>query len=139
MKKHTWKLLICITFLINNLQGIEEHEKWWEECLNKKVSMHTFRQWLGDIDAPSRVAMRKHVKQKGYSSILDVPSGVCTDYFGFKNSKSPIKYQGVDVTPMLVKSAKKLYASEDYDKSLKMLKKYAFDINSVEEDEDSDV
>lgn len=37
-----------------------------------------------------------------------------------------------------VKSAKKLYASEDYDKSLKMLKKYSFDINSVEDEEDSD-
>jgi hypothetical protein len=37
-----------------------------------------------------------------------------------------------------VGSAKKLYASKDYEKSLKMLKKYSFDINSVEEEEKSE-
>jgi hypothetical protein len=37
-----------------------------------------------------------------------------------------------------VESAKTLYASKDYDKSLKMLKKYSFDINSVDEDEKID-
>jgi hypothetical protein len=38
-------------------------------------------------------------------------------------------------SPKTVASAKKLYASKDYDKSLKMLKKYSFDISSVDDGE----
>ena len=37
-----------------------------------------------------------------------------------------------------VNSAKSLYADKEYDKSLKMLKKYSFDISSVDDEEEDE-
>lgn len=84
------------------LHSYKEYETWWEECLDEEVSLETFRNWLGGIDASSRVAMREHVRKMGYTSILDIPCGVCVDYYGFKKDQIEIAYQGMDITPKLV-------------------------------------
>jgi len=96
-----------MSIVIGDVQAVEEYEIWWEKCLENNVSIATFEGWLGDIYSTSRVAMRRHVVQKNYKSILDVPSGLCIDYFGFKHDGITIDYQGVDITPKLVALAQK--------------------------------
>lgn len=98
-------LIFCLSVFIGSTQALhayKDHEIWWEQCLGKKVSMDTFRNWLGGIHASSRVAVREHVRSMGYTSILDVPCGVCADYYGFKIDGIQIDYQGIDITPTLV-------------------------------------
>lgn len=100
-------LFIFCCFAAKDVQSVEEHEQWWQNCLENRVSLATFEGWLGNYNSKSRVAMRRHVKEKGYTSILDVPSGLCIDYFGLKHDGIAINYQGVDITPMLVDLAQK--------------------------------
>lgn len=98
-------IFYIIVFLAGHLYAAEEYEIWWEHCLEHTVPLSTFEDWLGDFHAPSRVAMRRHVEEMGYQSLLDVPSGLCADYFGFKNDQMQIAYQGLDITPKLVARA----------------------------------
>lgn len=86
----------------------EIYEEWWEQCLGNSVSMQTFASWLGDANSPSRVAMRKHVRLRGYKNLLDIPSGLCIDFFGLKQDKMAVRYTGVDVCQKLIKSAQSL-------------------------------
>ncbi len=85
-----------------SLHAAEEYEEWWEKCLGGTVSIEDFAGWLGDLNSPSRVLMRDHVRKKGYRSLLDVPAGLCIDYFGLKRDGLEIDYMGVDITPKLV-------------------------------------
>ncbi len=68
----------------------------------------TFASWLGNENASSRVKAREHIKQKNYKKILDIPCGLCTEYYGFKKDDCQIEYFGMDVTPKLVQRALKL-------------------------------
>lgn len=106
------KKTICFLSLLSaTLQGSEsnvslkEHEVWWENTLEQDTMLETFTSWLGDEDAPSRIAMRRHVLDKRYRSILDIPCGLCIDYYGLKKDGIDIEYLGVDVTPKLVADA----------------------------------
>ena len=99
-------LMLCLCVDVPS-HAAEEYEIWWEKCLENSVPMSTFEGWLGDINAASRVAMRNHVRRMKYTSVLDVPAGICMDYFGFKSEGFNIKYQGVDITPKLVAMAQK--------------------------------
>ncbi len=100
-------LLILFSVIAKDVQSVEEHEQWWQQCLENRVSIATFEEWLGNYNSKSRVAMRRHIKEKGYKSILDVPSGLCIDYFGLNHDGITIAYQGVDITPKLVDLAQK--------------------------------
>ena len=93
---------------VKKLSHLKPYELWWENSLGSQVSMQTFSSWLGDINVPSRVAVRKYLKAKKYSSILDIPSGMCIDFFGFKHDNIEIDYYGVEITPKLVCYGKKL-------------------------------
>ncbi len=83
----------------------KDHEIWWEKNLGKEVSFSTFANWLGSVDAETRVAFRNEVSEKGYTSILDVPAGLAIDYTGLKRDNSEVQYTGVDITPVLVSIA----------------------------------
>ncbi len=65
-----------------------------------------FAKWLGDKDAQSRVVVRNYVKQKGYRSLLDIPSGLSIDYHSLKQDNTNIQYFGIDITDSLVKKAR---------------------------------
>lgn len=102
--------LICLIlgywqYARHSQPGIKAHEQWWSNCLESKVSLKLFKKWLGGQNAESRIAMRRHIKEKGYSSILDVPCGLCVDYSGIKEENLPIQYTGLDITKKLVKNA----------------------------------
>lgn len=94
-------LILCLS-VFSSLHAYKDHEIWWEQCIGEDISIKTFTDWLGGINAATRVAMRKHVRDMGYTSILDVPCGVCADYYGFKQDGMKISYQGLDITPKLV-------------------------------------
>lgn len=84
----------------------KEHEQWWE--LNVLNKLGKFANWLGDTDADSRVKMRSYIKSQGYKSVLDVPCGLCTEYFGYIETGMDIDYCGLDITKALVERGKSL-------------------------------
>ena len=102
-----FKVLFFSYFLLGSfpLYAYKSCEIWWQQCLENDVPLATFENWLGDMQAQSRVAMRNHVKKMGYHSLLDAPSGLCIDYFGLQEEGIPIAYQGLDITPKLVSLA----------------------------------
>jgi hypothetical protein len=101
-------ILLASLFFISLFQSAyaaKDCELWWENNLENTVSYATFREWLGNVNAESRVAMRNHIKKMGYKSLVDVPSGLCLDYWGLKKEEIQISYLGVDITSKLVKLA----------------------------------
>lgn len=80
----------------------KSHEEWWEGSLDATASYDTFAGWLGDEQAPSRIAMRQYLKNNNYQSVLDIPCGLCIDYFGLKQEHVHVEYIGMDVTPKLI-------------------------------------
>lgn len=80
--------------------ALQVHEVWWENNVLRQEN--TFSEWLEDENAPSRFASRNHIIEHKYVSILDIPSGLCTEAAGYIKDKSAIKYTGIDITPMLV-------------------------------------
>jgi Methylase involved in ubiquinone/menaquinone biosynthesis len=99
-------LLVVSFFVSTHLFALKECEEWWENCLGSFVSLSNFQEQLGSVHAPSRVAVRSHVKSMNYHSILDAACGLALDYWGFKKERTPILYQGIDITEKLVLLAK---------------------------------
>jgi ubiquinone/menaquinone biosynthesis C-methylase UbiE len=94
-------LLICIAnFCI--AEPSKEHEQWWTRNEDK---FDVFNGWLGTGDAASRVVSREHIKTLGYTKVLDVPCGTCTEYFAYKANHIAIEYTGLDITRYLVARA----------------------------------
>ena len=110
-KKHVVIARVLAALLINVGCAFSEqleielkpHEEWWE--YNCETHGDCFRQWVGDKNAPSRVAIRTHVRAQKYESIIDVACGLCIDYDGFQADHMVIAYQGLDITPKLIKAA----------------------------------
>lgn len=101
-------LSLCIPFCIHSTETLiqhQEHEIWWENALGECATFDTFESWLGDENAPSRSAMRRTVLEKDYRSILDIPCGICMDYYGLKSHGINIQYLGMDITPKLIRLA----------------------------------
>lgn len=74
-------------------------QTWWDLNLNSK--MDTFKQWIGDYTAESKVLLRNYIRSRGYKSIVDFGCGVATEYFGYKNDGYDIDYLGVDSSLIL--------------------------------------
>lgn len=91
-----------ITIINPLLSSTPDASGWWDFCLDNTVTYDLFASWLGNMNSVSRVAVRGYLKGKHYSSILDVPCGLCIDYFGFKKEQIAIKYTGMDLTQKLV-------------------------------------
>lgn len=82
------------------------YSDWWQLSLGNSLSVETFASWLGDMNASTRLAMRKHVNVCNYTTLLDVPSGLCIDFFGLKRDCPQVRYYGLDVTDKLVTRAR---------------------------------
>lgn len=102
---------VPIEYAPNNSQkklDLQPHEEWYIKHTGKTVSWNVFENnWCQSIFDPSRIEARKHIREKNYSSILDVPCGMCHEYFGFKHDHYPIEYTGVDIVPDLIALAHK--------------------------------
>lgn len=82
---------------------LKPHEDWWEK--NVEEVMPTFAGWLGDSSSASRVQARMHIGRQHYTSVLDIPCGLATDFFGFQQDGMVIEYVGMDITPKLIRLA----------------------------------
>lgn len=89
--------------IANGNVTFKPHEAWWEKHV--ETMMPTFASWLGDYSSISRVKVREHIRAKNYKSILDIPCGLCTDFFGFQRDSMDVQYFGIDITPKLIKLA----------------------------------
>lgn len=76
-------------------------QTWWD--LNLQSKMETFKSWIGDYNAESKVFIREYVKNNNYSSLADFGCGVATEFFGYKNDNYNIKYLGIDSSVILNK------------------------------------
>ena len=79
---------------------------WWERNAGKDVSHATLLSWWGDIEAPSRIALREYILDEKFKSILDIGSGLLTDYYSLEKAGVAIKYTGVDTSDQFVDYAK---------------------------------
>lgn len=104
MKKNYTNIAIFFlnSILISNILSNNLGTNWWDKSLGKSISYELFTQWIGSVDSSSRLAMRNHVKNKNYNSILDIPCGLCFDYFGLKEDKIEINYYAIDICAKLV-------------------------------------
>lgn len=104
------------------------NEIWWEKNLGNLVSFEVFETWLGDMNAPSRVAMRMHLMEKGYKTILDAACGLGIDYLGMQKEGLEIDYKGLDITPKLIAYGQSLHIPVLH----ASVEKIPFDDSSVE-------
>jgi SAM-dependent methyltransferase len=104
MKQICLLSLVCYVLLFGDNKP---HEVWWQEKLADPKMLNIFQGWVGNADAPSRVAARSYIMSKQYKSILDVGCGLCAELDGYRASSYPIEYFGLDITERLVEAAKK--------------------------------
>ncbi len=79
-------------------------QTWWQDNLPEQLEK--FIGWVGQGDAPTKVAVRERVIAAGHRSILDCGCGLCVDYDEYRAASYDIAYRGLDVTPFLVERAK---------------------------------
>lgn len=101
-------ILNFIVVVLHANSNLKEHEKWWELECRKKNQFEQFAKWIGDEGEPSRIAAREYIKTKKYTSILDIPCGLCVDYDGLRKINPDISYVGIDITPFFVRRAQDL-------------------------------
>lgn len=106
MNKISLPLTLLLTLgLINNAFAVNPTSNWWDYCLDNTVTYALFAEWLGDVNSPSRMAVRNYLKQQSYKSLLDIPCGLCIDHFGLKKDGLNIVYNGMDFSRKLVDKA----------------------------------
>ena len=82
--------------------GMKPHEAWWEK--NFDTQGETFRNWIGNEDAPSRRYLQGYVSAKQLSKVLECGAGLCID--APLVTAAGAAYAGIDITPKLVAEAK---------------------------------
>ena len=64
--------------------------------------MDDIKNWCGNYNLQWKRNIRDRIKQKKYSSVLDVGAGTCSEYYGFKNDNYEISYTATDITQKYV-------------------------------------
>ena len=82
---------------------LKPHEMPWHNFTEKKTSHHACSLLYGDVNAPSRTIARRYIKSCGYTTMLDIPCGFCTEYAGLQQDEVPITYYGIDIAQELVR------------------------------------
>lgn len=85
---------------------LKEHEQWWQSNCHDQKTFDQFAGWIGDESEPSRVYMRNYIIKQSYESLLDIPCGLCVDFFPLKRLNPELIYLGVDITPLFVDRAR---------------------------------
>ena len=67
-----------------------------------EFSMDDIENWCGNHNLQWKRNIRDRIKQKKYSSVLDVGAGTCSEYYGFKNDNYEISYTATDITQKYV-------------------------------------
>ena len=76
------------------MSGLKE-QTFWNNFMRHET-MDTFKNWVGDFKAESKIYFYDYLKNKNYKTILDVGCGDATLYDGLNNSNIDIEYTGVD-------------------------------------------
>lgn len=99
-------LVIILVGLMTNAHAAKRHEIWWEKCLGEEVSYQTFYDWIGCENTEIRIFVREYVATRKFKSFLDIPCGLCVDFWNLNIAEIDIDYLGIDITPKLVDRAK---------------------------------
>lgn len=81
-------------------------QTWWDQNLGERFP--EFASWVGNSDVLSKKMFRDYVKDKGYTSLLDLGCGNATEFFAYKEEYPELKYIGVDSSVFLFKRNKEL-------------------------------
>ncbi len=81
---------------------LQPYELWWQQFAGTIGFWPDLEVWARDFNTQSRKALRHYIQQHNYTSILDIPCGAGTDYFGLLQDTIAITYQGIEITPKLV-------------------------------------
>lgn len=55
---------------------------WWDRHIGADTNIETFKGWVSDHTAESKVYARRLVQAMGCRSILDCGAGLCSEYDG---------------------------------------------------------
>ena len=80
------------------MSKLKVQNQWWLDNVTRREG--EFYGWLGGDNDPSRVAVKNHILDEKYSTMLDCACGGCAGYI------DGIDYTGIDSTPYLVNRAK---------------------------------
>jgi len=81
---------------------METHLTWWQLNLVTSEGIKKFRDNCGNFSVKFKQIIRKYIKDKKYTSVLDCGAGLCTEYYGFLHDNYSIRYSAIDITPVLV-------------------------------------
>lgn len=76
-------------------------QTWWNN--NAQNQYNTFRNWVGDSTAQSKVYMANYLKDKKYQSLVDLGCADATFYNTLQSHDINMKYTGVDSCAFFVK------------------------------------
>ncbi len=105
-----------------------ENLDWWNKYLVDAEMLNIFKGWIGDYNALTKKHTRNYIERMGYTSVLDVGCGCCTEYHGYKNDGYSINYSAVDSCEVLVTQA----IAEGIDANLMSAENLLFGDNSYE-------
>ena len=71
-----------------------QEQTWWNK--NAETMYSTFKGWVGDDDAPSKLYAADYIFGQHYNSVVDIGCGDATFYYSIKKKSENIAYTGVD-------------------------------------------
>jgi ubiquinone/menaquinone biosynthesis C-methylase UbiE len=103
---------------------LEFKQTWWDDNLTDRYD--EFASWVGDSNSRSKVFFRNYIKEKKYTSLVDIGCGNATEFFAYQKEYPELKYTGVDSSiilnernsklgvPMVLASAENIRLASDF-------------------------
>jgi ubiquinone/menaquinone biosynthesis C-methylase UbiE len=85
---------------------LEFKQTWWDDNLTDRYD--EFASWVGDSNSRSKVFFRNYIKEKKYTSLVDIGCGNATEFFAYQKEYPELKYTGVDSSIILNERNSKL-------------------------------
>lgn len=100
------KILAIYVALVSSCvrANLEPHERYWTY---RNVWPNMF-DWSQEFHTPYSQQLRNYIKERLYKSVLDVPCGACSEFFGYQHDNVSIEYYGMDITPKHISFARKM-------------------------------
>jgi ubiquinone/menaquinone biosynthesis C-methylase UbiE len=84
----------------------EFKQTWWDDNLDTRYD--EFASWVGDSNSRSKVFFRNYIKEKKYTSLVDIGCGNATEFFAYQKEYPELQYTGVDSSKILNERNSKL-------------------------------
>jgi ubiquinone/menaquinone biosynthesis C-methylase UbiE len=84
----------------------EFKQTWWDDNLATRYD--EFVSWVGDSSSRSKVFFRNYVKEKKYTSLVDIGCGNATEFFAYQKEYPELQYTGIDSSKILNEKNSKL-------------------------------